>query len=129
VADLLIRLGNCKKALAEYSSAARLYEEALAINTTLHGESSPEVSSALNNLGSVLMDQGRLNEAMEYFHRALEIDQRVLGPEDPAVANRLLLQGDSVDGGLQALFEDRLQVYLAGTEGASPIWHQAGGSG
>ena len=44
------------------------------------------VANRLNNIGSILRDQGRLDEALQYFQRALEIDERALGPDHPSVA-------------------------------------------
>ena len=83
--------------LAAAKHEAGLLSEALAdieltVETLRRSESfgeSPEAATALNNLASVLRDMGRLDEAEALFGQALEIDNRVLGPDHPSVSNRL----------------------------------------
>ncbi|HEX5746790.1 MAG TPA: serine/threonine-protein kinase [Archangium sp.] len=46
-------------------------------------------STSLNNLGLVLEDVGRLEEAREHYARALALKQRQLGPEHPTTLTSL----------------------------------------
>ena len=40
-----------------------------------------------NNIGEVYRQQGRYEEALDYYHRDLEITVRVVGQEHPQVAD------------------------------------------
>ena len=48
-----------------------------------------EHSLLLNNLGELLQDQGKLDEAAPYYEQALAIDKKVYGEEHPDVATGL----------------------------------------
>ena len=47
------------------------------------GEEHPETITALNNLGILLQDQGKMAEAEPYLREAMEKCRRVLGPDHP----------------------------------------------
>ena len=53
------------------------------------GENSGPSALALGATARVLQDDGRLEEAAQDFDRALQIDERVLGPEHPQLVNDL----------------------------------------
>jgi len=44
---------------------------------------------SLNNLALLLKDQGELAAARPLYERALDIDERVLGPDHPSTAGSL----------------------------------------
>ena len=46
-------------------------------------------ATLVHNLGGVLYREGRYDEALEHYRRALRMQQRILGSEDPAVAMTL----------------------------------------
>jgi Tfp pilus assembly protein PilF len=50
------------------------------------GGEHPEVAYTLNNLGTVMRAEGKLDEARGYYERALAIREKTLGPEHPDVA-------------------------------------------
>src|SRR5438552_3449628 len=54
------------------------------------GEDTPEVFLSVSALGSFLFARGRQADAEPFIARALAIRERVLGPEDPAVAESLV---------------------------------------
>lgn len=87
-AELLNRLAGVQREMGNYSRAQSYLDEALQIQLAV-GSESEGLSTTFNNLGSVLRDQGRLIEAMDYFQRALAIDEKASGSNNPIVANRL----------------------------------------
>ena len=64
-------LGNVYRDLAEYTNAADMHREALALRRKLHGTQHPSVASTLNNLGGVLHRQGNHAEAEKVYRDAL----------------------------------------------------------
>ena len=53
----------------------------------LHGHEHPDVSAIHSNIGGVYRQQGRYEEALVQYGKALEIDTRVHGSSHPSVAN------------------------------------------
>ena len=53
------------------------------------GEEHPSVASTLNNIASVYDDQGRYEEALEHYERALAVRRKALGEEHPDVGDTL----------------------------------------
>ncbi|MCL2718799.1 MAG: tetratricopeptide repeat protein [Lachnospiraceae bacterium] len=49
-------------------------------------EESEDVSRLLNNIGSIHNRQGDYSKALEWYHKALAIDEKVLGKEHPSTA-------------------------------------------
>jgi len=75
-------------------------ERALEIYRSNPGKGDQGASWCLNDLGNVMVVQGRYDEALPYFREALSIKERTLGLEDPdvgiglnSVGNALLLLG------------------------------------
>ena len=78
------------------------------------------MATDVNNLGSVLHDMGDLGGAKLHYERALKIDEKALGPDNPNVAIRvnnlglvLKAQGDLVGAKLHyeralGIFRDKL---------------------
>ena len=76
-----------KRAL--YREAEPLYRQALAIRQKVLGPEHSDTAMSLNNLASLLQDQGHLAEAEPLLRQALAINQKVLGPEDLDTATSL----------------------------------------
>ena len=55
----------------------------------MKGKESFDCANTLNNIGLDYKDQGKLNEALEYYSRALNIKERVKGKESFDCANTL----------------------------------------
>jgi tetratricopeptide (TPR) repeat protein len=53
------------------------------------GEDHPHVASMLYNMASVYGKQGRHEEALEHYERALAVARKALGEEHPDVATTL----------------------------------------
>jgi hypothetical protein len=65
------------------SSLTRSPLWALAISEKVLGEAHLDTASSLNNLATLLSDQGSYEEARPYLERALAIYEKVLGEEHP----------------------------------------------
>jgi tetratricopeptide (TPR) repeat protein len=48
-----------------------------------------DMATSLKNLAALLYMQGKYEEAVPYFRRSLEMRERLLGPEHPAVCTSL----------------------------------------
>ncbi len=72
-------LGDC----GFYTQAEFLFGSCLHRIKQAKGINHPEYATGLNNLALVIRDQGRNEEAEEIFRQALEICNRLLGPEHP----------------------------------------------
>lgn len=72
--------------------AEALYRHAIQCWDDSLGKNSPPSASGLNNLGSLLIAQGRLHDALTTLDRALRILESSVGPSDPrALHTRLTL--------------------------------------
>ncbi|MFZ9691559.1 MAG: tetratricopeptide repeat protein, partial [Phycisphaerales bacterium] len=76
LADLYRRIGL-------YEAAFPLQESALATRRRVLGDDGPDTLGSISNMGSLLLDQGRLSEAEPYAREALDGFRRVLGDEHP----------------------------------------------
>jgi tetratricopeptide (TPR) repeat protein len=83
-----LRVASAERKMGNYSSALSHLKRALDIQLTT-GSETGQLSTIYNNLGSVLREQGQLAEAMQYFERALALDEKASGSDSQAVANRL----------------------------------------
>ncbi|NMO16580.1 tetratricopeptide repeat protein [Pyxidicoccus fallax] len=70
----------------ENGLAEALCREALAIFERTLGPDHPRVYDALNDLGSTLVVQGRMAEALPVYERSLEVARKSDGPESMGVA-------------------------------------------
>jgi len=61
----------------------------LEIDKSVYDQDDPRMAIDSNNLGTVLLKLGELQEAKKYFERALQIDERIFGPDDPEVARNV----------------------------------------
>src|SRR5262245_51096918 len=85
-ADDLDALNRQFKALysqGQYADAAIVGERVLRITEQAQGPNSPATATVLNNLAIVYDSQGRDEEALAAYGRALAIKEKVLGPEHP----------------------------------------------
>jgi len=89
-AFLLDRLGSYRHgALAAYDEARRLFERAVASYEQVLGSEHPATAASLNNLASLLQDQGDYQGARALCERALAIYEKALGPDHPVTATTL----------------------------------------
>lgn len=98
------------------SRSTELTERALAIYTELFGEGDARVADALNNLGVLSLQQGRLDEAEAYFTRAAETVRlsRGAGHASLAIAHANIAQLQLDRGDLaaaEASYLDALEVW------------------
>jgi len=98
-ADLRATLGNVYSDLAEYTNAAAMHREALALRKKLMGNEHADVAASLNNLSGVLWRQGRAAEAETMYRETLAMRRKLLGNEHLDVAESLsnlsfLLRGE-----------------------------------
>jgi serine/threonine-protein kinase len=96
--------------------ARELLETTLALHRRIWKDGKHEdIADDLDNLGHVLLLEGRLGEAETHFRRGLEISRAVLGADHPSTANTLshlastLHRKGDRDAAL-ALYEEALQI-------------------
>ena len=77
--DLFYAKGKTEAAIEHGREALRLRRESL-------GEKRPEVATALDNLGAVLMSRGDMTEAEPLLRQALAIRRELLPADDPQLA-------------------------------------------
>ena len=104
VAVIHNNLANTYHGLLKYQEAEENYRKALSLLMEHYPEGNhPDISSTLNNLGILLRDQGKHDEAITYYVQALEIRQATLGESHPITAfshlnlARFLLDQERVD--------------------------------
>jgi tetratricopeptide (TPR) repeat protein len=88
IAVLLNNQGYTWNTLGEARRAIEYYEQALAIDRQVYGDTHPDVALRYNNLGVAWADLGEARRAIEYFEQALAIDRQVFGDTHPNVAIR-----------------------------------------
>ena len=96
VARDLNNLAALLQAKGDNAAADPLYRRALAIDENVFAADDPnaadlnhhlaEVAIDLNNLAMLLRAEGKLSDAEPLLRRALDIDENILGPQDPNVA-------------------------------------------
>ena len=82
-ASLRQALADLYRAIGQYPAALPLQESALATRRRVLGEEHPDTIISINNMGSLLANQGKLAEAEPYYRDTLEKSRRVLGAEHP----------------------------------------------
>ncbi len=82
-----------RQALGDSDAALGHFREALAMLERLLGPEHERVGHILSDLGSLLDDLGRLDEAEVYLRRALEISRHQLGDDHARIAEILHLLG------------------------------------
>ncbi|HLK19509.1 MAG TPA: tetratricopeptide repeat protein [Bryobacteraceae bacterium] len=82
-----INLGNCYKRMQKYEDAERCYREALRLHQVNHAENVEQYSSILLNLGVICAEQGRNDEAEQYYRQTLDWRIQTLGRNHWRVGN------------------------------------------
>src|SRR5262249_25317952 len=94
VANIEQTLGGSLRRLGRYDEAAQAYLGSLAKLERSLPDSS-EHASALQNLGTLYLDQRKYEDAIRYLQRSSELKARVLGPEHSRVADALEILGSA----------------------------------
>jgi serine/threonine-protein kinase len=88
-AQLMKTVGGAYYGLGLYGPARQLLTSALALRQATHGEDDPEVSSTMNVLALVLLDDGDYRGAEDMYRRTLAVRRRTLGARDARIARTL----------------------------------------
>ncbi|BCS31967.1 hypothetical protein TBR22_A11710 [Luteitalea sp. TBR-22] len=92
-AEMLTLMGRTYRRLAMYGKGQRLLEEALGDARKAFGPTSVPVATALNDLGVLLVDQGRHVEGLRRLEEALAMRRALLGGMHPDLAITLVELG------------------------------------
>lgn len=79
----LVHLGLADKSMGDLEAALASHRQALAIETTLHGEDDLLASRHHHNIGGVLRSMKRFDEALEHYLHALNARSAALGDSHP----------------------------------------------
>ena len=85
IAEVYNNLGNAYKGKKEYETALKWHQKALDIRLQF-GENTFNTARSYNNMGSVLNDWGRNDEAIRYFLKSIEIREKILDRYDKRLA-------------------------------------------
>lgn len=88
-ADALNNLGALNRRLGNYQRALEIYDRVLAMRTELFGQNSPAHTVVYGNMGTVLLNLERFDEALVKFHQATRTIEVVHGKESLDVAMML----------------------------------------
>ncbi len=66
---------------ARYPKAIIVYLRQIALSEQLYGKDHPSTATSYNGIGLVYFEQGKINNALEFFQKALNIREKVLGSE------------------------------------------------
>eukprot|EP00747_Dinoflagellata_sp_TGD_P133603 gnl/TRDRNA2_/TRDRNA2_175215_c0_seq6.p1 gnl/TRDRNA2_/TRDRNA2_175215_c0~~gnl/TRDRNA2_/TRDRNA2_175215_c0_seq6.p1 ORF type:complete len:554 (+),score=126.37 gnl/TRDRNA2_/TRDRNA2_175215_c0_seq6:96-1757(+) len=118
-ADLLRELKRYPEARSTIDEASKHQE------VEFGGETNPEVAVTLNNVGSILHDEGKFQDALEKYLSALQVNMATVGhdhPETAATHNSLgtLYQDAGDDASAQKHFEKCLEIQLTTVGTRSP---------
>src|SRR4029453_9481978 len=84
---------------------------------TAFGHAHPEVANARHGLGTILLEERKLDAALEQYNAALAIERTALGEEDPSVAGMMTtvahveLELGHVDAALEG-FQRAQQIWV-----------------
>jgi len=114
-AELLLTLGEVYRSLGLYDAARPLVEKSVALRRAQLGDRSPETLGAINLLGGIQQDEGKLPEAEASFREALEGQRSVLAAGDPDVLTSinnlgLLLQHEGKLGEAERYLRDAVAL-------------------
>lgn len=87
-AEMMSAIGVVYSNLGLYEQARTLLEKSIEVGRVAN-PSDPAILRAMDNLGSVLMQQGQPAEGERWQRQALELQQRVLGPEATDTLNTM----------------------------------------
>ncbi len=110
----------------DYDQAQRAYQELLAARRQRWGSESAEVAATLHNLAEVQRQLGDLAAALRSRRRAVEIQEKVLDPEDPDLGRGLVNLADLLLEGGQAaeareLAEHADRIFLGSLGAEHPV--------
>lgn len=113
-AEMLTLMGRTYRRLAMFGKGEQLLRQAVIDARLAYGPSHAQVASALNDLGVLLVDQGRHAEGGRLLEEALAMRRDVLGPRHADVAVTLVELGRVYqDQGLAARAESLQREALA----------------
>ncbi|MFO8006598.1 MAG: FxSxx-COOH system tetratricopeptide repeat protein [Candidatus Brocadiia bacterium] len=112
---VLNQAGVHLRSRALLSQARNAHQRALKVDLEAYGPDHPAVATDLNNLATVLKEQGDLEGAKEKLERALKVDLEAYGPDHRAVARDLnnlatVLQDQGDLDGAKEKFERALEI-------------------
>jgi eukaryotic-like serine/threonine-protein kinase len=122
-------MGKTYSHLGLYSAAQPLLERAIDAGRRANGPGNPDVLRCQDELGLLLIQEGRLADATKMLQETLATAQRALGPENPVtletmsdVAYTLVLAGHNAEASDLArhAFEEQLRVQGEGAVGT--LW-------
>ncbi len=87
LASPYINLGNCYRRMQKLEDAERCYREALRLHQVNAADKSEQYSTILLNLGVACAEQGRNEEAEQYYLQTLELRTQMLGRNHWRVGN------------------------------------------
>jgi serine/threonine protein kinase/tetratricopeptide (TPR) repeat protein len=119
---LFNNLGCAQLIHRDGAAAVRALQEAVTIKTRILSPESVDLALSEANLGIVLHDMGRYQEALQHTDRALSILKKRLGAQHPDVAMELNNRGEDLNG-IGRYAEARLSF-----EEARRIWERELGS-
>lgn len=101
---------------AKGAEAEQLYREALTLTSADSTVSRAHHAEVLDNLATLLLDQGRLNESESLYREALALRREVLGADHSLTAETLYGLGRCLKGkgklqAAKATFDEALQIY------------------
>ncbi|HET8843357.1 MAG TPA: tetratricopeptide repeat protein, partial [Ktedonobacteraceae bacterium] len=120
LADLLERLAAVLEKQGDYAQAQQRLQRAVLLRLS-QGVYQKEIVVSLNNLGSLYLEQGKVEEAEECYRKALWIGGQLLGSADPLIA------GLQADLGMLYLQEENYAEAEAYFVRALETWEQVGG--
>ncbi|MEO1128362.1 MAG: serine/threonine-protein kinase [Planctomycetota bacterium] len=83
-ADLRTTIGTTYYGLGIYDLAQPHLRRALQLRRDALGDDHVDTLVSINNMGTLLRDQGRSDDAEVYYRESLEGSRRILGDDDPA---------------------------------------------
>jgi tetratricopeptide (TPR) repeat protein len=90
------QLGDTKRTLGDFPGAQAVLEQAVALaEPPPVGPRHPRLAQALRDLGRVLHQRGRHDEADATLQRALTMQEQLLGPDHNEVSPTLTIMGES----------------------------------
>ncbi|MEO8049361.1 MAG: tetratricopeptide repeat protein [Acidobacteriota bacterium] len=72
---------------ADYTRSGQSLQRAVSVIELRHAEETADAATTFAALGKMLEAQGDVREAEKWFHRALDIRERLFGKNDPVVAD------------------------------------------
>jgi tetratricopeptide (TPR) repeat protein/predicted Ser/Thr protein kinase len=90
-AELRLRLsiGETYRQLAAYAAAKQMLEPTIELARSLYSDANAAIANALMRYGVLLLDEGKISEALSRFEAALEIRQQLTDKADSEIAAAL----------------------------------------